>query len=154
MTPDDVNYYEFQKGWKHELEHTDDIQKAKEIALDHLAEDPNYYTHLEMIEFVANKKKRTDLPVEYKKGQEKDKDNQMEPVKSIITSVSGKVANKKIEKHTKNVSDKKEKPKKVKVKTLKEGAESVRPAKLKVGETYIWQMGAEPLEIEYVGPLS
>lgn len=122
LTPDDVNYYEFQKGWKHELEHTDDIDKAKEIALDHLAEDPNYYTHLEMIEYVANKKKRTDLPIEYKKGQEKDKDNQMTPVKSVTTSISGKVATKKIEKHTKNVSDKKERPKKVKTKVMKGGS--------------------------------
>jgi hypothetical protein len=57
LTPDQVNYYEFTKGWKHELEHTDDLDKAKEIALDHLAEDPNYYTRLDMIEFKAKKKK-------------------------------------------------------------------------------------------------
>ena len=69
---------EFTKGWKHELEHTDDIDKAKEIALDHLAEDPNYYTRLDMIEFKAKKKKgRADLPVEVKKKNFVDKDNQM-----------------------------------------------------------------------------
>lgn len=78
LTPDQVNYYEFTKGWKHELEHTDDIDKAKEIALDHLAEDPNYYTRLDMIEFKAKKKKgRADLPVEVKKKNFVDKDNQM-----------------------------------------------------------------------------
>jgi hypothetical protein len=77
LTADDVNYYEFTKGWKHELEHTDDIDKAKEIAIDHLAEDPNYYTRLEMIEYKAKKKNRTDLPIEIKKGQLKDKDNEM-----------------------------------------------------------------------------
>lgn len=77
LTADDVNYHEFTKGWKHELEHTDDIDKAKEIALDHLAEDPNYYTRLEMIEFKAKKKNRTDLPIEVKKKNFKDKDNQM-----------------------------------------------------------------------------
>ena len=31
LTPDQVNYFEFTKGWKHELEHTDDIDKAKLI---------------------------------------------------------------------------------------------------------------------------
>jgi hypothetical protein len=77
LTADDVNYYEFTKGWKHELEHTDDIDKAKEIAIDHLAEDPNYYTRLEMIEFKAKKKNRTDLPIEIKKSNFKDKGNQM-----------------------------------------------------------------------------
>lgn len=79
LTPDQVNYHEFTKGWKHELEHTDDIDKAKEIALDHLAEDPNYYTRLDMIEFKAKKKNRTDLPIELKKSNFKDKDNQMKP---------------------------------------------------------------------------
>ena len=77
MTADDVNYYEFTKGWKHELEHTDDIDKAKEIAIDHLSEDPNYYTRLEMIEFKAKKKNRSDLPTEVKKNNFKDKENQM-----------------------------------------------------------------------------
>lgn len=33
-----------------ELEHTDDHQKAKEIAMDHLYEDPNYYIKLKKIE--------------------------------------------------------------------------------------------------------
>lgn len=99
LTPDQVNYYEFKKGWKHELEHTDDIDKAKEIALDHLAEDPMYYTRLDMIEIKTNKKKRTDLPVDIskKKAAVKDEDNQM-------TSV-----NKKKEKPNVSDSSKKEK---------------------------------------------
>ncbi len=80
LTADQVNYYEFTKGWKHELEHTDDIDKAKEIAIDHLAEDPNYYTRLEMIEYKAKQKNRTDLPKEIKKGAVKDDDNQMKAV--------------------------------------------------------------------------
>jgi hypothetical protein len=33
-----------------ELEHTSDHQKAKEIAMDHLSEDPNYYIKLKKIE--------------------------------------------------------------------------------------------------------
>jgi hypothetical protein len=86
LIPDQVNYYEFRKGWKHELEHTDDIDKAKEIALDHLAEDPNYYTRLDMIEYKAKKKNRADLPTEVKKSNFKDKDNQMKnaPKKKYI----------------------------------------------------------------------
>jgi hypothetical protein len=81
LTPDQVNYHEFTKGWKHELEHTDDIDKAKEIALDHLAEDPNYYTRLDMIEFQAKKKNRTDLPIDISKknSPKKDPNNQMVP---------------------------------------------------------------------------
>jgi hypothetical protein len=41
---------EFAEGVKVEMEHTDDIEVAKEIAMDHLAEDPNYYTKLKRIE--------------------------------------------------------------------------------------------------------
>jgi len=79
LIPDQVNYYEFTKGWKCELEHTDDIDKAKEIALDHLAEDPIYYTRLEMMETQAKKKNRTDLPIDIskKKAYMKDEANQM-----------------------------------------------------------------------------
>jgi hypothetical protein len=33
-----------------ELEHTKDPQKAREIAMDHLTEDPNYYIKLKKIE--------------------------------------------------------------------------------------------------------
>jgi len=38
------------KGIKVEMEHTEDVEIAKEIAMDHLAEDPNYYTKLKKIE--------------------------------------------------------------------------------------------------------
>lgn len=38
------------KGIKVEMEHTDDKGKAKEIAMDHLFEDPKYYDKLEKIE--------------------------------------------------------------------------------------------------------
>ncbi len=41
---------ELNKGIKVEMEHTDNKQKAKEIAMDHLYEDPNYYTKLKKIE--------------------------------------------------------------------------------------------------------
>jgi len=41
---------QFKKGLKVELEHTDDKSIAKEIVLDHLSEDPHYYTELKKIE--------------------------------------------------------------------------------------------------------
>ena len=41
---------ELDKGVKVEMEHTEDVNVAKEIAMDHLAEDPNYYTKLKRIE--------------------------------------------------------------------------------------------------------
>jgi hypothetical protein len=37
-------------GMEVEMEHTDDKEKAKEIAMDHLWEDPTYYTKLKKIE--------------------------------------------------------------------------------------------------------
>lgn len=41
---------QFKKGLKVELEHTDDKSIAKEIVIDHLSEDPHYYTELKKIE--------------------------------------------------------------------------------------------------------
>ncbi len=41
---------ELAMGIKHEMEHTDDPAIAEEIAKDHLAEDPQYYTNLAQIE--------------------------------------------------------------------------------------------------------
>mgnify|MGYP000119709092 CR=1 FL=1 len=41
---------ELEKGIKIEKEHTDDDKIAHEIAMDHLWEDPEYYTKLKSIE--------------------------------------------------------------------------------------------------------
>lgn len=43
----DVDPNELRKGIEVEMEHTNDPVKAEEIALDHLAEDPEYYTKLD-----------------------------------------------------------------------------------------------------------
>lgn len=49
--PDDAfDADELARGTLHEMEHTDDPDVAKEIAKDHLAEDPDYYKKLESIE--------------------------------------------------------------------------------------------------------
>ncbi len=41
---------QFSQGVKVEMEHTDDKNKASEIAMDHLTEDPEYYTKLKKVE--------------------------------------------------------------------------------------------------------
>jgi len=47
---------ELHNGIKTEMEHTTNKQKAKEIAMDHLAEDPKYYTKLKKVESKEGKK--------------------------------------------------------------------------------------------------
>jgi hypothetical protein len=49
ITVDDI-YDEFTKGIQHEMEHTSEMMVAVEIVLDHLYEDPEYYTKLEGME--------------------------------------------------------------------------------------------------------
>jgi hypothetical protein len=46
----DFDSKQLEIGIEHEMEHTNDIEVAKEIAKDHLSEDPNYYTKLKDIE--------------------------------------------------------------------------------------------------------
>lgn len=46
----DIMVAEFKKGISVEMEHTTDREVAKEIALDHLFEDPKYYTKLSSVE--------------------------------------------------------------------------------------------------------
>lgn len=46
----DVLVAEFKKGIQTEMEHTTDREMAKEITLDHLFEDPQYYTKLAKVE--------------------------------------------------------------------------------------------------------
>jgi len=46
ITTNDVDAKELSVGIAVELERTDNRQKAKEIALDHLAENPKYYSEL------------------------------------------------------------------------------------------------------------
>jgi hypothetical protein len=47
--PSDFNATELRRGTEHELEHTADHRIAREIAMDHLAEDPLYYQKLERL---------------------------------------------------------------------------------------------------------
>ena len=50
----DVFKRNFKAGLEIEREHTDDIEVAKKIALDHLKEDLNYYDKLTAIEEIPN----------------------------------------------------------------------------------------------------
>jgi hypothetical protein len=73
-------------GIKVELEHTDDLDKAKKIALDHLAENPYYYTALKLAGVESPSAPKVKAPVE-KKAKKKqtaelvDLVNQMQKVK-------------------------------------------------------------------------
>lgn len=46
----DVDPKQLEMGIKVEMEHTNDKEEAKKIALQHLAEDPHYYTKLKKLE--------------------------------------------------------------------------------------------------------
>lgn len=48
--PSDFSKTQLKKGTKVELEHTNDRQLAREIAMDHLREDPDYYKALAKME--------------------------------------------------------------------------------------------------------
>jgi hypothetical protein len=50
LQPKDFDTAALRQGIKAEMEHTDDPQLAKEIAMDHLVEDPDYYEKLKTIE--------------------------------------------------------------------------------------------------------
>ena len=45
----EVDADELKMGIKVEMEHTSDTEVAKKIALDHLAEDPKYYSKLKTL---------------------------------------------------------------------------------------------------------
>lgn len=45
-SPSDFDKNELRMGVRHEMEHTNDRKKALEIAMDHLTEDPHYYSDM------------------------------------------------------------------------------------------------------------
>lgn len=63
---------QFIQGVKVEMEHTNDKQKAKEIAMDHLFEDPKYYDKLKKIEGKENWEKSAKR--QFSKDLQSDKD--------------------------------------------------------------------------------
>ena len=85
LHPNQIHPQELRMGIKVELEHTDDLDKAKKIALDHLAENPFYYTALKLSGIESPSVFTAKPPV--KKGKKKetiqlvDLANQMKKVK-------------------------------------------------------------------------
>lgn len=77
--PSDFNKKQLRKGTKVELEHSDDRAKAKEIAMDHLEEHPDYYKALEKMENKLEKKSSLGLDKLAKK--KKKKERQRERIK-------------------------------------------------------------------------
>jgi len=57
--PSDFDPAAVAKGKKVEMEHTDDPNRATEIAVDHLSEDPKYYDKLEVMEKGASDERVT-----------------------------------------------------------------------------------------------
>ncbi len=60
-------------GIKVELEHTDVLDKAKKIALDHLAENPFYYTALKLAGVESPSAPKVKAPKEVKAKKKSDK---------------------------------------------------------------------------------
>ena len=87
LHPNQIHPQELRMGIKVELEHTDDLDKAKKIALDHLAENPFYYTALKLAGVESPSAPKVKQPEEKKAKKTKDtvelvdKANQMQKVK-------------------------------------------------------------------------
>jgi hypothetical protein len=87
LHPNQIHPQELRMGIKVELEHTDDLNKAKKIALDHLAENPFYYTALKLSGIESPSAPKVKAPVEKKAKKKKeatelvDKANAMQKVK-------------------------------------------------------------------------
>lgn len=85
LHPNNIHPGELRMGIRVEMEHTDDMDKAKKIALDHLAENPYYYTALKL-SGIESPTKLKEKPVKEKKAKKDaielvDKANQMQKVK-------------------------------------------------------------------------
>jgi hypothetical protein len=86
LTADQVNNSELRMGIRVEMEHTKDPKKAEKIALDHLAENPFYYTQLKLSGVDVQAKPSKEKKAIAKKKNESelvDKANQMKPVKGV-----------------------------------------------------------------------
>lgn len=95
ITADQAQPQELNMGRKVEMEHTDDPDVAEKIALDHLTEDPFYYTKLHLAGLAdeinndrpktkKSKQKRSDLPTVVGKDNLVDKANQMKTPKGVV----------------------------------------------------------------------
>ena len=88
LHPNQIHPQELRMGIKVEMEHTDVLDKAKKIALDHLAENPFYYTALKLSGVESPSAPKVKAPKEAKKSKTTepelvDKINAMKPVKGF-----------------------------------------------------------------------
>jgi hypothetical protein len=88
LHPNQIHPQELRMGIKVELEHTDELDVAKKIALDHLAENPFYYTALKLAGVESPSAPKAKVPVAFKKEvaaavELVDKANAMKPVKGF-----------------------------------------------------------------------
>ena len=88
LHPNQIHPQELRMGMRVELEHTDDLDKAKKIALDHLAENPFYYTALKLAGVDSPSAPKAKAPKAAKKekaveAELVDKINAMKPVKGF-----------------------------------------------------------------------
>ena len=89
----DVDPKELKMGIKVEMEHTDDPAKAKVIALQHLAEDPKYYTKLASLGLEENKQIKytnPDFSEEWEEAERYDEFVEMGKQKWIEVAKKGK----------------------------------------------------------------
>jgi hypothetical protein len=91
--PNAIHPSELRMGIRVEMEHTDDPKKAEKIALDHLAENPYYYTALKLSGIDSPSAPKAKAPVAAKKIKKKDATemtdpaNQMQKVKLMKESL-------------------------------------------------------------------
>lgn len=105
LHPNQIHPQELRMGIKVEMEHTDDPKKAEKIALDHLAENPFYYTALKLsgVDILVQPTKVK--KVKAKKAENIDKENQMKPVKDVEkVKASANKAHKETNKPVKGIS--------------------------------------------------
>jgi hypothetical protein len=72
LHPNKIHPQELRMGIRVELEHTDNLDKAKKIALDHLAENPFYYTALKLSGIESPSAPKVKAPVEKKTKKKKE----------------------------------------------------------------------------------
>jgi hypothetical protein len=93
LHPNQIHPGELRMGIRVEMEHTDDPKKAEKIALDHLAENPYYYTALKLSGIESPSAPKAKAPVAAKKAKKKDATemvdtaNQMQKVKLMKESL-------------------------------------------------------------------
>ncbi len=82
-----ANPIELTMGIKVEMEHTNDVKKAAKIAIDHLKENPSYYSQLRLSGIDSHQerpKTKSKSPKSPKKGELVDKENGMKVVKENL----------------------------------------------------------------------